>query len=105
MAGRSRRITPASRIAWAAFSSRWASPSSSINSSDAPRALAASWHSSQSLLRRAVAGRLAARADDHVRRPPGAGLQGDDTAAAELDVVGMGSRRPAGAPAQVGGST
>ena len=30
---------------------------------------------------------------------------GDDAAAAELDVVGMSSRRPAGAPAQVGGST
>ena len=59
----------------------------------------------QSLLRRAVAGRLAARADDHVRRAPGAGLQGDDAAAAEFDVVGMSSRRPAGAPAQVGGST
>src|ERR1700722_14119912 len=45
MDGRSRRITLARRIARAAFSSRRASPSSSINSHNAPSALAPSWHS------------------------------------------------------------
>ena len=50
----------------------------------------------QSFLGRAVAGRLAARADDHVGRAPGAGLEGDDAAAAELDVVGMTTERQQG---------
>ena len=35
--------------------------------------------------------RLAPRADDQVRRPACASLQRDDTAAAELDVVGVGA--------------
>ena len=43
------------------------------------------------LLGGAMGGRLAARADDHVDRAAGADLQGDDAAAAELDVVGMGA--------------
>ena len=38
---------------------------------------------------RAVRRRLAARADDQVRRPAGAGLPRDDAAAAEFDVVGV----------------
>ena len=38
-----------------------------------------------------MAGRLTARADDHVGRAPGASLQGDDAAAAEFDIVGMGA--------------
>ena len=53
-------------------------------------ARAPAWHSSQSLLRRAVGGRLAARADDQVRPArPARVSQRDDAAAAELDVVGM----------------
>ena len=53
---------------------------------------------------RAVRRRLAPRADDQVRRPAGAGLQRDDAAAAELDVVGVGAERQERRTLRQGGS-
>ena len=92
MAGRSRRITPASRIACAARTSEvgvaveFEELERRAEQRRGPLGLRQSARSGVPWRRR-----LAARADDQVRRPPGAGLQHDDAAAAELDVVGMGA--------------
>jgi hypothetical protein len=98
------RMMAASLSAWAALASSWASPSSSTNSSVAPR-IAAAFRASAERTAGVPCGRgLAAGADDEVGGPPGARLGGDHAPAAELDVVGMRAEGQEGAGIKARGS-
>ena len=89
MPGRTRRRTPASVMAWAARTSRWAVSVEFDELDRRAEERRGSPRFCDALLRLAVRRRFAARAHDEMRRPPGKRLLRDHPAATELDVVRM----------------